>query len=136
MGRSDTTGARGRAAFIAALVGLAAVAALPVLPIYGDGHHFFWAGFPTRFIAAYLVGRWAPAVAILFGIGMLLRRRSAFAAGVFAAIALIAALGIAQLYVEGAVDLRSWQSAVAVGLQAIEAAALAVAASIGARRWS
>ena len=136
MRRSDTTGARGRAAFIAALVGLTAVVALPVLPIYGDGHHFFWDGFPTRFTAAYLIGRWAPAVAILFGIAMLVRRRSAFAAGAFAAIAVVAALGIVDLYVQRAVDLRHWQTAVAVGLQAIEAAALAVAAWIGVRRWS
>jgi hypothetical protein len=136
MRRADTTGSRGRGALLAALVGLAIDVALPLLPVYGDGQQFFWTGFPTRWIAAYLLNRWATGVVVVFGLVMLARHRSAVAAGVFAAIGALTALDVGAQFVQGGVPLDRWQTVLAVGLQTIEAATLVVAASMAMRRWS
>jgi hypothetical protein len=139
MARADTTGGKGRGASVAALVALVADVAIPLLPIYGNGHQFFWAGVPSstlgRFVAQFLVGQLASAVAVLFGFVMLQRHRSGVAAGAFAAVAIVVALGVATDLIPDVDIFSEWQTTVLVGLQALEAAALVVAASIAMRRW-
>jgi FtsH-binding integral membrane protein len=140
MGRADTTGGKGRGALLAALAALAIDIAIPILPIY-DGNHFSWSGVPNdaivRVAGSTLIGGWATSLALLFGIVMLRRHRSAVAAGVFGAIAFVIAGEVAATLVRNAdTVLNVWQSTLVVVLHAVEAVALVVAASIAMRRWT
>ena len=133
MRRDDASGNVDRNALAGALVGLAVGIALPLLPIYGDGHQFVWTGFPARFVAAYLVNAWASSLAVLLGIVVLLRRRSRTAAGVFGAVAIIVAARIVARFIPGSIDLGPWQIVLDLSLEAIEAIALVIAASLAIR---
>lgn len=140
MARADTSGGRGLTGSMAALIALVADVATPLLPVYGDGHDFFWATVPSqdvvRFVAQFLIAHLATAIAVLFGLVMLRRHRSAVAAGAFAAVAIVVALGVAADLIPDWNVLSRWQTALVVGLQAIEAVALVTAAWIAMRRWS
>jgi hypothetical protein len=140
MRRGDTSG-RGRGgALLAALVGFACDVAIPLLPIWGDGHQFFWETLPesarTRLLSAHLVGVWGSALAVLFGIVMLRRYRSAVAAGVFAAVAIVVAGAAVSNAIHASNLFGHAQTVLVLGLQILETLALAVAASIAVRRWT
>jgi hypothetical protein len=140
MARADTTRSKGRGALIAALVALAVDIAMPLLPIYGGGDRFFWdtvaASVAGRLTAQFLVEQWASAIAVLVGIVMLRRQRSGVAAGAFTAIAIVVIGDLAALLIPGFDVLNTTAGVVLVSLNAVEAAALSVAASIATRRWS
>jgi hypothetical protein len=135
MRRGDTTGSRKRGVVAAALTAFIADVAVVVLPIYGGGDQFLWAGRPFRSVAAALVTQLASALAVLIGIMLLARYRSALAAGVFTATALWAATPVIATLVAGSVSFDRYQTLLALGLPALEAIALAIAASIAVRRW-
>jgi hypothetical protein len=135
MRRADTSGSKGRGALSAAVIALLADVALPLLPIYGGGHQLFWTGLSARVAAAFLIGQWASAVAVLIGIVVLGRQRSALAAGVFAATAIWAITPVVVELVQGPVSLDRYQTILGLALPTLEGAALAIAASIAVRRW-
>ena len=80
MARADTSGGKGLTGSTAALIALVADVATPLLPVYGDGHEFFWSTVPSqdvvRFVAQFLIAHLATAIAVLFGLVMLRRHRS------------------------------------------------------------
>jgi hypothetical protein len=135
MRRADTSGSKGRGALTAAVIALIADVALPLLPIYGAGHQLLWEGLPARGAAAVLIGQWASALAVFFGIVVLGRQRSALAAGLFAATAIWAITPVAVDLVQGPVALDRYQTILTLAVPTLEAAALAIAASIAVRRW-
>jgi hypothetical protein len=135
MRRGDTTGSRKRGVTAAALIALIADVAVVVLPIYDGGDKFLWAGRQFRSVAAILITELASALAVLIGIMLLARYRSALAAGVFTATALWAATPVVATLVAGPVSFDRYQTLLTLGLPALEAIALAIAASIAVRRW-
>jgi hypothetical protein len=72
---------------------------------------------------------------VLIGIVVLGRQRSALAAGVFAATAIWAITPVVVELVQGPVSLDRYQTILTLALPTLEAAALAIAASIAVRRW-
>jgi hypothetical protein len=135
MRRADTTGSKGRGALTAALIALIADLALPLLPIYGTPDQFLWTGLPAREAIALFIAHWASALAVLLGIVVLGRQRSAFAAGVFAATAIWVITPVVVDLVRAPISLDRYQTILTLGLPTLEAVALAIAASIAVRRW-
>ncbi len=136
MRRGDTSGARKRGVLAAAVIALIADVAVVLLPIYGrGGDEFLWVGRPVRSVAAILILELGSALAVLIGILLLARYRSALAAGVFIATALWAATPVVAAVVRAPVEFDRYQTLLVLGLPTLEAIALAIAASIAVRRW-
>jgi hypothetical protein len=135
MERPDIARDRPRRAMPLAVTALVIHLVVPLLPFFGNGFQFFWIGIPSafrlRFVLEYLVNGWSGAVALVFGLVMFRRGRTAVAAGVCVAIAVVVAAGVAaQVIPQPSALIHEWRAIVVLGLKAIEAATLLVAASI------
>jgi len=97
-----------RLAVAAVIVGLA----IPLLPVFGEGGRLafiFSQGLPVRFLIIYLLRWWASALVAVVGIWFLKRDRAAPAGGVFLAVGLVVAIGVAGEVLVTAPHFGRWQ---------------------------
>lgn len=128
MGRDTVASAEVRRASILALVTAAVDAAIPLLPLYGNGHQtVFSFGMPGRFVVQWLVGAWGSVVIVLLGVWLLRQGHAKIAAGVFAATALGLMFEIATRLIFWGDVFSNWQSILVLCLEAAEAVLLLVA---------
>ena len=117
-----------RLAAAAVIVGLA----IPLLPLFGEGgglRFIFSQGLPVRFLILYLLRWWGSALVAVVGIWFLKRDRVGPAGGVFLAVGLIVAIGVAGDVLVTAPDFGRWQTDVVLALEIVEAILLTLAGS-------
>jgi hypothetical protein len=125
---SDTRRSTLRLAVAAVIVGLA----IPLLPVFGEGSRLafiFSQGLPVRFLIIYLLRWWASALVAVVGIWFLKRDRAAPAGGVFLALGLVVAIGVAGEVLVTAPHFGRWQYDIVLALETVEAILLMVAGS-------
>ena len=125
---SDTRRSTLRLAVAAVIVGLA----IPLLPVFGEGGRLafiFSQGLPVRFLIIYLLRWWASALVALVGIWFLKRDRAAPAGGVFLAVGLVVAIGVAGEVLVTAPHFGRWQYDIVLALETVEAILLILAGS-------
>jgi hypothetical protein len=126
-GRSDTAMRRSS---LLALVAFVIDLAIPLLPVYGNGHQtLFGIGFPIKIVLMQVLGFWASAIVVLVGIWLLARSRGAVAVGMLVAIAVESAIQVVSQAIITTDVFRHWQSVVVLGLTAAEAVLLLLAAA-------
>jgi hypothetical protein len=116
-----------RLAVAAVIVGLA----IPLLPLFGEGGRLdfiFSQGLPWRFLTVYLLRWWVSALVAVVGIWLLKRDRAGPAGGVFLAVGLVVAIGIAGEVLVTA-NFGRWQFDVVLALETVEAILLTLAGS-------
>jgi hypothetical protein len=116
-----------RLAVAAVIVGLA----IPLLPIFGEGGRgkfIFSQGLPVRFVILYLLRWWGSALVAVVGIAFLRRDRAGPAGGVFLAVGLIVAIGIAGEVLVTAPHF-GWPTYLVLALATVEAILLMLAGS-------
>jgi len=112
----------------AIVVGLA----IPLLPLFGEGSRLafiFSSGLPWRFLIVYLLRWWVSALVGVVGIWFLKRDLAGPAGGVFLAVGLVVAIGIAVEVLVSAPHFGRWQTDVVLALEATEAILLLLAGS-------
>jgi hypothetical protein len=117
-----------RLAVAAVIVGLA----IPLLPVFGEGGRgpfIFSQGLGARFLIVYLLRYWASAVVAMVGIWFLKRDRAGPAGGVFLAVGLVVAIGVAGEGLVTAPHFGRWQYDVVLVLETVEAILLMLAGS-------
>ena len=115
-----------RLAVAAVIVGLA----IPLLPIWGEGGwapFLFSQGFGVRFLILYLLRWWGSVLVAGVGIWFLMRDRPAPAGGVFLAVGLLTAIGIAGEIIATAPHFGRWQTDVLLAFETLEAILLILA---------
>lgn len=113
-----------RLAVAAVIVGLA----IPLLPVFGeDGPFIFLLGLPVRVVVVYLLRWWGSALVAGVGIWFLKRDRSGPAGGIFLAVGLGAAIGIAGEVLVTAPHFGRWQTDVVLSLETVQAVLLMLA---------
>ena len=115
-----------RLAVAGVIVGLA----IPLLPIFaenGQGPFIFSQGLPVPFLIPYVLRWWATALVALVGIWFLTRDRAGPAGGVFLAVGLVVAIGVATEVVATAPHLGPWQRYVILALETVQAILLILA---------
>jgi hypothetical protein len=125
---SDTRRSILRFVVAAVIVGLA----IPLLPLFGEGGRLdfiFSSGLPWRFLIVYLLRWWVSALVAVFGIWLLMRDRGGPAGGVFLAVGLGVAIGIAAEVLVTAPHFGRWQFDVVLALETVEAILLMIAGS-------
>ena len=127
---SDVRRSTLRLAVEAVIVGLA----IPLLPLFGEGgrlEFIFSQGLPVRFlIVFYLLRLWGgSALVAVVGIWFLKRDRAGPAGGVFLAMGLVVAIGIAGEILVTAPHFGRWQYDVILVLGTLEAILLTLAGS-------
>ncbi len=115
-----------RRASILALVTAAVDAAIPLLPLYGNGHQTVFSLMPGRFVLQWLVGAWGSVVIVLLGVWLLRQGHAKIAAGVFAAMALGLVFELATNLIGGGV-FSNWRGVLVLCLEVAEAVLLLVA---------
>jgi hypothetical protein len=114
-----------RLVIAAVIVGLA----IPLLPIFGEGGRgkfIFSQGLPARFVILYLLRWWASPLVAAVGMWFLKQDRPGPAGGVFLAVGLVAAVGIAGEVLVTAPHF-GWQTDVVLALATLEAILLTLA---------
>lgn len=120
-----------RRATVLALVVAATDAAIPILPLYGNGHQtVFSFAMPGRFVLQWLVGGWGSVVVVLVGVALLSRGHGKIAAGIFVATALGLAFEIVTHLIVWTDLFTRWQSVLVLCLEAAEVALLLVAVRV------
>jgi hypothetical protein len=117
-----------RLAVAAVIVGLA----IPFLPVFGEGGRLgfiFSQGLPVRFLIVYLLGWWGSALVAVIGIWFLKRDRAGPAGGVFLAVGLVVAIGVAGEVLVTAPHFGRWQYDMVLALETVEAILLMLAGS-------
>jgi hypothetical protein len=118
-----------RLAVAAVIVGLA----IPLLPLFGEGSgrlaFIFSQGLPVRFLIFYLLRWWASALVAVVGIWFLKRDRAGLASGVFLAVGLVVAIGVAGEVLVAAPHFGQWNYDVVLALETVEAILLTLAGS-------
>jgi len=117
-----------RLAVAAVIVGLA----IPLLPVFGEGGRLafiFSQELPVRFLIIYLLRWWASALVAVVGIWFLKRDRAAPAGGVFLAVGLVVAIGVAGEVLVTAPHFGRWQYDIVLALETVEAILLILAGS-------
>jgi hypothetical protein len=117
-----------RLAVAAVIVGLA----IPLLPVYGEGgrpEFLFAYGLPWRLLLVYLLRWWVSAMVAVVGIWFLKRGRAGPASGVFLAVGLVVAIGVAVEVLVTAPHFGRWQTDVIFALETVEAILLMIAGS-------
>jgi hypothetical protein len=117
-----------RLAVAGVIVGLG----IPLLPVFGEGGRLgfiFSQGLPVRFLIIYLLRWWASALAAVVGIWFLKRDRAGPAGGVFLAVGLVVAIGVAGEVLVTAPHFGRWQYDVVLALETVEAVLLMLAGS-------
>ena len=116
-----------RLAVAAVIVGLA----IPLLPLFGEGGRLafiFSLGLPWRFlIYFYFLRWWGSALVAAVGIWFLKRDRAGPAGGVFLAVGLVVAIGVAGEVLVIAPHFSRWQYDVVLALEMAEAILLLLA---------
>ena len=110
------------------IVGLA----IPLLPVFGEGGQLkfiFSLGLPVRLLITYLLQEWGSALVAVVGIWLLKRDRTGPAGGVFLAVGLVVAIGVAGEVLVTAPHFGRWQTDVVLTLQIMEAILLTLAGS-------
>src|SRR4029453_17617748 len=104
---SDIRGSTLRLAVAAVVVGLA----IPLLPLFGDQspEFIFSHGLPWRLLIPFLLNWWASALAAVVGISFVKRDRPDCAGGVFLAVGIVVAIGIAGNVLAIAPHFGGWQ---------------------------
>jgi hypothetical protein len=123
---SDTRRSILRLAVAGIIVGLA----IPLLPLFGEGGRLdfiFSQGLPWRLLILYLLRWWVSALVAVVGIWFLKRDRAGPAGGVFLAVGLVVAIGVAGEVLVTAPHFGRWQYDVVLGLEAAEAILLTLA---------
>src|SRR5215203_60397 len=98
-----------RLAVAGVIVGLA----IPLLPVFGEGGRlafFFSYGLSVRFLVLYLLRWWGSALVAVVGIWFLKRDRAGPAGGVFLAVGLVVAIGVAGEVLVTAPHFGRWQT--------------------------
>ena len=106
--------------------------AIPLLPVFGEGGRgpfIFSQGLGARFLIVYLLRYWASAVVAMVGIWFLKRDRAGPAGGVFLAVGLVVAIGVAGEVLVTAPHFGRWQTDVILALETVEAILLMLAGS-------
>jgi hypothetical protein len=117
-----------RLAVAAVIVGLA----IPLLPVFGEGGRgpfIFSQGLGARFLIVYLLRWWASALVAVVGIWFLKRDRAGLASGVFLAVGLVVAIGVAGEVLVAAPHFGQWNYDVVLALETVEAILLTLAGS-------
>jgi hypothetical protein len=117
-----------RLAVAGVIVGLA----IPLLPVFGEGgqlEFIFSLGFPVRLLITYLLQEWGSALVAVVAIWFLKRDRAGPAGGVFLAMGLVVAIGVAGNVLVTAPHFGRWQTDVVLVLEAVEAILLILAGS-------
>ena len=115
-----------------AVAGVIVGLAIPLLPVFGEGgglEFIFSGGFSVRFLILYALGWWSSALVAVVGIWFLKRDRAGPAGGVFLAVGLVVAIGVAGNVVVTAPHFGRWQADVVLALEAVEAILLILAGS-------
>ena len=117
-----------RLAVAGVIVGLA----IPLLPLFGEGGRgafIFSQGLGVRFLIVYLLRWWGSALVAVVGIWFLKRDRAGPAGGVFLAVGLVVAIGVAGDVLLTAPHFGRWQTDVLLALETVEAILLMLAGS-------
>ena len=115
-----------------AVAGVTVGLAIPLLPLFGEGGQLafiFSQGLPWRFLIIYLLRWWASALVVVVGIWFLKRDRAGPAGGVFLAMGLVVAIGVAGEVLVAAPHFGRWQYDVILALGTVEAILLTLAGS-------
>ncbi len=115
-----------RLAVAGVIVGLV----IPFLPVFGPGGRrafIFSQGFPVRFVIVYSLRWWGSALVAMVGIWFLKRDRAGPAGGVFLAVGLVVALGVATDVLVTAPHFGRWQTDVLLAFETAEAILLTLA---------
>jgi hypothetical protein len=125
---SDTRRLTLRLAVAGVIVGLV----IPFLPIFGPGGRrafIFSQGIPVRFVIVYSLRWWGSALVAVVGIWFLKHDRPGPAGGVFLAVGLVVAIGVAGEVLVTAPHFGRWQTDVILALETVEAILLMLAGS-------
>ena len=125
---SDVRRSTLRLAVAAVIVGLA----IPLLPVFGEGGlgaFIFSQGLRVRFLIVYLLRWWGSALVAMVGIWFLKRDRPGPAGGMFLAVGLVVAIGVAGDVLVTAPHFGRWQTDVILALETVEAILLTLAGS-------
>jgi hypothetical protein len=125
---SDVRRSTLRLAVAAVILGLA----IPLLPVFGEGGRLafiFSYGVGVRFLILYALRWWGSALVAVVGIWFLKRDRPGPAGGVFLAVGLVVAIGIAGDVLLTAPHFGRWQTDVLLALETVEAILLMLAGS-------
>jgi hypothetical protein len=117
-----------RLAVAAVIVGLA----IPLLPVFGGdglGKFIFSQGLPVRLLILYFLRWWGSASVAMVGIWFLKRDRAGPGGGVFLAVGLVVAIGVAGEVLVTAPHFGRWQTDVVLALETVEAILLTLAGS-------
>jgi hypothetical protein len=117
-----------RLAVAAVIVGLA----IPLLPVFegdGLGKFIFSQGLPVRLLILYFLRWWGSAFVAVVGIWFLKRDRAGPAGGVFLAVGLVVAIGVAGEVLVTTPHFGRWQYDVVLVLETVEAILLMLAGS-------
>jgi hypothetical protein len=117
-----------RLAVGAVIVGLA----IPLLPVFGEGGlgaFIFSLDLPVRLLILYSIRWWGSALVAVVGIWFLKHDRPGPAGGVFLAVGLVVAIGVAGEVLVTAPHFGRWQTDVILALETVEAILLMLAGS-------
>jgi len=110
------------------IVGLA----IPLLPVFGEGGQLkfiFSLGLPVRLLITYLLQEWGSALVAVVGIWFLRRDRAGPAGGVFLAVGLVVAIGVAGDVLVTTPHFGRWQTDVVLAFETVQAVLLMLAGS-------
>jgi hypothetical protein len=128
--RSTTPSDTRRSILRLAVAGIIVGLAIPLLPLFGEGGRLdfiFSQGLPWRLLILYLLRWWVSALVAVVGIWFLKRDQAAPAGGVFLAVGLVVAIGVAGEVFVTAPHFGRWQYDMVLGLETAEAILLTLA---------
>jgi hypothetical protein len=117
-----------RLAVVAVIVGFA-IPLLPVFGLKGWQAFIFMQGLPVRVLILFFLRWWGSALVAAVGIWLMKRDRAGPAGGVFLAVGLVVAIGIAGEVVATAPHFGRWQTDLVLALETVEAILLLLAGS-------